>query len=327
MLTRREFSCAAMATVISPLRAGVAYAQGEPYPIGPIRAICPFAAGSGADAKIRFYLNKLSGITGKPGIVENKPGALGNIATETVARAKPDGYTIYIAPGSSTLAAAPALFKKLGYDPINDFEHITTLSSSAFVLCVAGSSPFNTVAELTAYLKEKGDAASYASVAPPGLVASEIYKADFGLKTVEVKYKEIGGMLNDLFSGQVSFTHIDMTTIAGQLKSGKLRALHVTSAKRLHAAPNIPGAEEAGVPNMDVVTWWSVHVPAKTPKPICDKLETWFNQIAIEPDVVEFNANVGSDIMPGNAQSLRELLVKQTELWRGYAKLAKIEPE
>ncbi|MGZ5811400.1 MAG: Bug family tripartite tricarboxylate transporter substrate binding protein [Xanthobacteraceae bacterium] len=327
MLTRRSLlGTAAASAAVLGLNMG-AHAEAEPYPTGPIRAICPFATGSGADAKIRFYMSKLSELCGKPGIVENKAGALGNIATETVARAKPDGYTIYVAPGSSTLAAAPALFKKLGYDPINDFEHITTLSSSAFVLCVAGDSPFKTVSDLTAFLKEKGEGASYASVAPPGLVSSEIYKADFGLKTVEVKYKEIGSMLNDLFSGQVAFTHIDMTTIAGQLKSGKLRALHVTSAKRLHAAPDIPGAEEAGVPNMDVVTWWSVHVPAKTPKPICDKLEEWFNKIAIEPDVVKFNADVGSDVMPGNSQKLRELLAKQTELWREYARIAKIEPQ
>jgi tripartite-type tricarboxylate transporter receptor subunit TctC len=326
--TRRQFlGSTVMACVTSSALSITARAQIESYPTGPIRAICPFPPGSGADTKIRFYLNKLSGVTGKPGIVENKPGALGNIATETVARAKPDGYTIYIAPGSSTLAAAPSLFKKLGYDPINDFEHITTLSSSAFVLCVAGASPFNTVGDLTSYLKEKGEAASYGSIAPPGLVASEIYKAELGLKTVEVKYKDIGGMLNDLYGGQLAFTHIDMTTIAGQLKSGRLRALHVTTAKRLHAAPLIPGAEEVGVPNMNVVTWWSVHVPATTPKPICDKLETWFNAIAIEPDVVKFNADVGSDILPGNSQSLRELLIKQTELWRGYVKIARIEPE
>jgi tripartite-type tricarboxylate transporter receptor subunit TctC len=326
--TRRKFvSSAALASTAWPMFSPAALAETEAYPAAPFRAICPFPPGSGADTKIRFYLNKLSAVTGKPGIVENKPGAMGNIATETAARAKPDGYTLYIAPGSSTLAAAPSLFKKLGYDPINDFEHITTLSSSAFVLCVAGNSPFSSVADLTAYLKEKGDAASYGSTAPPGLVASEIYKSELGLKTVEVKYKEFGAMFNDLYSGQLVFTHIDMTTIAGQLKSGKLRALHVTSAKRLQSAPDIPGAAEAGIPNMNVVTWWSVHVPARTPPPICDKLEDWFNAIAIEPDVVKFNADVGSDVMPGNSRSLRELLIKQTELWRGYAKLANIVPE
>lgn len=330
MLTRRRFlETAASSALAAPslTRAASAADEIESYPAGPIRAICPFGPGSGADTKIRFYMNKLTEITGKPGIVENRPGALGNIATEAVARSKPDGYTIYITPGSSTLAAAPSLFRKLGYDPVNDFEHITTLSASAFVLCVAGASPFNSVSELTAFLKDKGEGASYGSVAPPGLVSSEIYKNNFGLKTVEVKYKEIGGLFNDLFGGQIAFTHIDMTTIAGQLKAGKVRALHVTTARRLHAAPNIPGAEEAGVPNMDVVTWWSVHVPAKTPQAICDKLEGWFNKIAVEPDVVKFNADVGSDVMPGNSQMLRDLLIRQTELWRGYARIAKIEPE
>jgi tripartite-type tricarboxylate transporter receptor subunit TctC len=325
MPTRREFLGSALSAVAVP--AFSAATRADDYPNGPIRSICMFAPGSGADTRVRFYGNKLANLAGKPVIVENKPGAMGNIATEAVARAKPDGYTIYIAPGSSTLAAAPSLFKKLGYDPINDFEHITTLSSSAFVLCVAGDSPFKSVADLTAFLREKGDSASYGSAAPPGLVSSEIYKAQFGLKTVEVKYRETGSLFNDLYGGQLAFTHIDMTTISGQLKAGRLRALHVTAAKRLAAAPDIPGAEEAGVPNMNVVTWWSVHVPAKTPKDICDKLEGWFNRIAIEPDVVQFNANVGSDVMPGNSQSLRELLIKQTKLWAEYAQIARIQPE
>ena len=311
LLTRRKLlHTAAWASATGPLLSIPAGAESDNYPTGPIRSICPFPPGSGADSRVRFLMNKLSIMTGKPGIVENKPGALGNIATETVARAKPDGYTIYVTPGSSTLAAAPSLFKKLGYDPINDFEHITTLSSSAFVLCVTGDSPYTTVAQLTEYLRQKGDAASYGSLAPPGLVSSEIYKAQFGLKTVEVKYREIGSLFNDLYSGQIAFTHIDMTTIAGQLKSGRLRALHVTSAKRLKAAPEIPGAEEAGVPNMDVVTWWSVHVPAKTPQSICQKLETWFNTMVTEPDVVKFHADVGGDMMPGNSKMLRELLIK-----------------
>jgi tripartite-type tricarboxylate transporter receptor subunit TctC len=328
MLTRRRLLHSA-AVVAAGMAASSARGGVDPdsYPAGPIKAICPFGPGSGADTKVRFYSNKLSHITGKPVIVENKPGALGNIATETVARAKPDGYTIYITPGSSTLAAAPSLFKKLGYDPINDFEHITTLSASAFALVLPNTSPFKSVPELTAYLKKKGDAASYGSVAPPSLVSAEIYKAAFGLKTVEVKYKEQGPLLNDLFSGQLAFYFSDLTSISGQLKSGRIRALAVTSAKRLTSAPDIPGAEEAGIPGMDVITWWSVHVPAKTPKPICDKLEAWFNTIAVEPDVVAFNAAVASDVLPGNSQSLKALLLKQTEAWRAYARLARLEPE
>lgn len=328
VVTRRIFlRSAALAPAVATLRPEVGQPREGAYPSGPIRSICPFAAGSGADIKVRFYSNKLSAATGTPVIVENKPGALGNIATEMVARAKPDGYTIYIAPGSSTLASAPSLFKKLGYDPINDFEHITTLSASAFALCIPSASPFKSVAELTAYLKDKGDAASYGSIAPPSLVSGEIYKAAFGLKTVEVKYKEQGPLLNDLFGGHLAFFFSDLTTINSQLKAGRIRPLAVTSAKRLTSAPDIPGAQEAGIPNMNVITWWSVHVPAKTPKLICDKLEAWFNAIAIEPDVVAFNAAVGSDVLPGNSEALKALLVKQTAEWREYARLARIEPE
>ena len=332
MVSRRRFlHSAGLASVALPAlarrTAAGTSAEFENYPTGPIKSICPFGPGSGADIKVRFYSNKLSIATGKPVIVENRPGAFGNIATETVARAKPDGYTIYIAPGSSTLAAAPSLFKNLGYDPINDFEHITTLSASAFALCVVNTTPFKSVPELTAYLKEKGDTASYGSIAPPSMVSAEIYKAAFDLKTVEVKYKDQGPLLNDLFSGQLAFFFSDLTTIHGQLKSGRIRPLAVTSAKRLTSAPDIPGAQEAGIPGMDVITWWSVHVPAKTPKPICDKLEAWFNAIAVEPDVVAFNTAVASDVLPGNSQSLKALLLKQSEAWREYARLARIEPE
>ena len=135
-------------------------------------------------------------------IVENRAGAFGNIATEAVAKSKPDGLTIYVAPGASVLAASPHIFKKLPFDPINDFEHITMLNTSAFVLTVAGSSPHKNVAELTAYLRERGDKGSYGSVANPGLVSSELYKAHFGLKTQEIKYRDLGPIMSDLMTGQ-----------------------------------------------------------------------------------------------------------------------------
>jgi tripartite-type tricarboxylate transporter receptor subunit TctC len=326
VLTRRDVvRSAALASLALPF-VTTARAEGDEYPSGPIHSICPFAPGSGADTKIRFYSNKLQALAGKPVIVENKPGAMGNIATEAVARAKPDGYTIYISPASSLLASAPSLFKELAYDPIKDFEPITTLNSSAFVLCVAGSSPYKNVADLTADLKKKGSNASYGSIAPPSLVAAEIYKNEFGLKTVEVKYRDQNGLLNDLYGGNIAFFFGDLTAAVAQIKEGKLRALSTSSAKPLKSAPDIPGAAQAGIPNMDVVTWWAVHVPAHTPKPVCAKLETWFNEIAIAPDVVAFVESVGSDPMPGNAQMLRDLMTKQIALWHEYARIARIEP-
>jgi tripartite-type tricarboxylate transporter receptor subunit TctC len=325
MLSRRRFLHGALAA--PAMIAGAPAVFADEYPTGPIRGICPFPPGSGADMRVRFYGNKLAGRCGQPFVTENRPGAMGNIATETVARAKPDGYTIYIAPGSSTLAAAPSLFKKLGYDPIKDFEHITTLSRSAFAFCVAADSQFKTIADLTAHLKQRGDGASYGSIAPPGFVASEIYRNAFGLSTVVVHYKEQGGLFNDLFSGHTVFICIDLTTSRGLLQSGRMRALSMTCANRLATAPDIPGAKESGIPNLDVITWWSVHTPAKTPRAVCDKLETWFNAIAVEPDVVKFNADLGSDVMPGNSDSLKELLVRQTREWAEWARMANIEPQ
>ena len=320
MITRREL---ATGLALLPLRAR---AQTD-YPQGTIRSICPFSAGSGADLKVRWYANKLAAALNRTVVVENRPGAFGNIATETVAKSKPDGLTIYITPGASVLAAAPSLYKKLPFDPMNDFEHLTTLNVSAFVLAVAATSPAKSVAELTELLRKKGDKGSYGSIANAGLVSSEIYKGAFGLKTVEVKYKDTGPMINDLISGQIDFFHIDATILAGYLENGKLRALATGSAKRLESMPQIPGAEEAGIPGLDVRTWWSAHVPAKTPKAICDRLEAVLNEIAVAPDTVKFLATTGSDPLPGNSTTLKALLVEETRAWARYAKLAGIEPQ
>ncbi|HEV2573960.1 MAG TPA: tripartite tricarboxylate transporter substrate binding protein [Beijerinckiaceae bacterium] len=323
MFTRRQFVAASAGAATLPL-AGGAFAQSD-YPSGPLRAICMFPPGTGADVLVRFYANKLAQLSQRTVIVENKPGAFGNIATEYVARAKPDGLTIYIAPGSSVLAAAPHLFKKLSFDPINDFEHVTTLSKLAFILCVPASKPWKTVAELTAYLKEQGDKASYGSVANTGLVSSEIYKAQFDLKTVEVKYKETSAMFNDLVSEQLAFVHIDPVGVKGLIEQGKVRPLALGAAERMKSLPDIPGAREAGIPNSNLIAWWSVHMPAKTPKPLLDKLEVWFNQIAIDPETVKFLGNIGTDPFPGDSKMLKELLLADTKAWGDYVKLAKIE--
>ena len=327
MIHRRGFLGGTLAGAASArLTQGAARAQGADYPDGIVKAIAMFPPGSGADVKIRFYADKLARKTGATVVVENKPGAMGYIATEFVARAKPDGQTLFIAPGSSMLAAAPALFKNLRFDPINDFEHITTLNFSAFVLCVAGSSPIHDIAGLTAFLKKKGAAGSYATIAPPSVAFGETYKSKFGLETVEVKYKDQGPLIIDVINGVVDFTTIDLITVAGLIKDGRMRALAMASAERLKSVPDIPGAREAGIPDLDIKNWWSVHVPAKTPKSVCEKLETWFNEIAVEADTLKFLFDNGSDPMPGNSKMLRELLVRETANWKDYARIAKIEP-
>jgi tripartite-type tricarboxylate transporter receptor subunit TctC len=161
MLSRRELlRTAAVASLATPSIARLSFAE-DAWPSREIHAICGFPPGTGADIFVRFYAKKLQEVAGKTVIVENKTGAFGNIASEYVVRSKPDGYTVFIAPGSSFLAAAPSLFKKLNFDPVNDFEHVTTLAKIPFLLVVSGNSPYKTVAELVTYLKQQGDKASY----------------------------------------------------------------------------------------------------------------------------------------------------------------------
>jgi tripartite-type tricarboxylate transporter receptor subunit TctC len=323
--SRRDLLRVAAATPALSLTwgAGSAFAQAD-YPNKNITAICMFPAGTGADVFVRFYADQLQKRLGKAVIVENKVGAFGLIATQQVALAKPDGYTIYIAPGSSVLAAATHLYKTVPYDPIKDFASVTTLAKLAFVLTVRPDSPFNTAAELTAYLKQQGDKASYGSVANTGLVSSELYKSQFGLKTVEVKYRDAQSALADLLGKQIEFVYYDPVAVLEFVKDGKLKALATTSRDRMAAMPNIPGAKEAGI-DMDLIAWWSVHMPAKTPQPIIDKLEAAFNDIVKSDEAKKFLANQGSDPFLGNRKVLDDVLAKDLKQWGDYVRIAKID--
>jgi tripartite-type tricarboxylate transporter receptor subunit TctC len=326
MLSRRDLlRSAAAASVAIPAISTGAFAQ-ENWPVRDIHSICGFPPGTGADVFVRFYGKMLQDRLGKTIITENKVGAFGNIATEHVAKSKPDGYTLYIAPGSSFLAAASSLFKKLPFDPVNDFEHVTTLSKLPFILIVAGDSPYKNVADLVKVLKDKGDKASYGSVANTGLVSSELFKTSFGLQTVEVKYKETTGMFNDLWGGNIAFAHLDPAGSMAHLKSGRLRALATSSKERFKALPDIPSAGETGIANSNVIAWWSVHMPKGTPKPILERLEKEFNQIAVADETVKFLGNLGSDPFPGTSQSLKDILAADIKAWNEYIKIAKIDP-
>jgi len=327
MLTRRDVMLgAAGAAVALPTMNSSLFAQAG-YPSRDVHSICGFPPGTGADVFVRWYSKMLQDRIGRTVVVENRPGAFGNIATEFVARSKPDGYTVFIAPGSSFLAAAPSLFKKINFDPMNDFEHVTTLSKLPFVLIVSGDSPHKSVPELVEHLKKKGDKGSYASVANTGLVSSELFKASFGLQTVEVKYKDSSGMLNDLWGGNVDFVHWDPIGATPHFKTGKLRALATSSKDRFIALPDIPSAAEVGIANSDVIAWWSVHVPKGTPKEIVDRLEKEFNEIVKSDEHKNFISPTGSDPFPGNPQVLRDILARDLKNWPEWVKIAKIEPQ
>jgi len=317
-----------MKNAIALLAAAIPFCAGaEDYPAREIRSICNFSVGSGADIVVRYYSDKLARLAGKPVIVENRTGVQGSLASEYVAHAKPDGYTIMITPASSTLAAARYMFKELRFDPDKDFAPVTTLARLSFAIAVDAKSPARSIADLTADLKKKPGHGSYATGSNTGQVTGELYKEMAGLNTTYVPYKETMSALSDTISGRVDFMTYDITFLVPQARAGRVRILAVTSATRRAALPDVPTMVESGFPGYDLAPWWGVVVPAGTPKPVVDKLAAWFNQITASEEARKFLENLATDPFPGTPESMAALIKLEIEQWGRYVRLAKIEPQ
>jgi len=301
-------------------------AHAQDYPTRDITTVCPFAAGTGADITVRYFSAKLSDVLGKPVIVLNKAGATGNIASETVAKAKPDGYTISITPASSTMAAAPHLYKKLPFDPVKDFTPVTTLASLPFVLIVDAKRPIHSVADLIAQLKAR-DGGFYGGSNNTGIVAAELFKNATGIDARRVAYKNIADSVNDMIAGHTDFTFTDATWVVEQAKAGRIRALAVTSARRSRVLPDVPTLAEAGFPGIELEPWWGVFLPAGAPQPVVTRLASAFDRILAMPETSEFLIKLANEPFPGTPDQLRDLLAKEIKRWGELVKLAKIEPQ
>ena len=313
-------------TLILFLLALPAFAQD--YPAREIRSICNFSAGSGADIVVRYYSDRLSKLAGKSVIVENRPGAQGLLATDYLAKSKNDGYTIMITPASSTLATAPHIFKSIPFDPLKDFQSVTTIASLAFVIATDAAGPVKSIAELIASMKGKPNHGFYGTGSNSGQVAAELFKEKVGLKTVYVPYKVTTDALTGVLLGQVDFISYDATWAVTQREPrGKLRILAVTSAKRAGALPDVPTLTELGLGEFDITPWWGVVVPAGTPKPIVDQLAAWFNQITTAEETKTFLSRAALDAFPGSPAQMTELVKTETERWGRWVRLAKIEPQ
>ena len=314
-----------LAAAILALAAPLALAQD--YPAREIRSLCNFAAGSGADIIVRFYSDRLSKLAGKPVIVENRVGANGSLATDALAKSRPDGYTILITPASSTIASAPYLFKSLPFDTEKDFTAVTTIALVSFVLMVDAAKPINSVGELVAHLKAKPGGGFYGATSNSGVIAAELFKASAGVGATYVPYKQNAQALTDLLLGQIDFMSFDATWAIGQAKGGKIRILAATAAKRSAALPDVPTLAELGYGGNDVTPWWGVVVSAGTPKPVVEKLAGWFNQITAAEDTKQFLANSAFDPFPGSPEQMQALLKSDAARWKRYVELAKIEPQ
>ncbi|MFM9969338.1 MAG: Bug family tripartite tricarboxylate transporter substrate binding protein [Burkholderiales bacterium] len=319
---------------INTIRAGALFAISlvfshglfaQSYPVREIRSICQSAPGSGADILIRHYSGELSKRLGQPVIVENMPGAQGKIASMAAARAKPDGYTIYITPASASLAAAPHIFKEMGYDPVKDFTPVATIVQHGVAIAVSPKSPVTSMRELTALLKTKTGHGNFGSSSNTSIAAGELYKELAGLQTTTVKYKDANTLLLDMLRGDLDWMSSDIVFLSSRASS--VRILALTSAVRSPWLPDVPTMAESGLNGMDVPSWWGVVVPAGTPRPIVDRLGVLFNEITVSDDTKKFLQKLAIDPMPGSAETMISMLKRDTERWGRLAQLAKIERE
>lgn len=313
------------------LAALAAFAAGRPlhaqeYPSKEIFAISGYVAGSTADILTRHFTEKLSRMLGKPVLVDFKPGALSNIASEYVARAKPDGYTAYFAAGSA-LAANMHLFKKSTVDATRAFQVAATINRQSFVIVVDAKRPIHTLADLTAYIKQKREKALYATGSPTGVILGALYKEKAGLQAEEVPYKGgIPSALGDLSTGMLDYAIADPILAFGEQRKGTLRLLAVGTAERLNAAPDVPTLAEQGILGVDLLTWWSVVFPAQTPHPVVDKWNALINQILATEDTRKFLNSFGSDPFISTPDEAQALLRKEAVTWGEYIRIAKIQP-
>lgn len=319
------FRAAVVVAAIAAGWAGAAPAVAQQYPSQDIHMICGAPAGSGADLIVRYYAEKLRAATGRTVIVENKPGAQGNIATEYLARAKPDGYTIYL-NGGSVLAANMHVFKHPPVDVVKQLQVVAGINKLATMLSVKPDAPWKNLGELTAYLKGKGEKATYGISNPVAQVAGAIYKEKTGIQAVQVAYKSAAESFNDFQSGTIDYAVYDPIYALAQQREGRLRVLAISTRERIESHPELMTFTEQGVP-MDLAGWWAVFVPAGTPRPVIDTLASQFNAIQKLPETNKFLNTYGSDAWIFSPEEGQARLAKDVKDWADYVKIGKIEPQ
>lgn len=305
--------------------AGMVFAQ--PFPNRTITIVVPTSAGGANDAMARILAQGLSLKLGQTVIVENKPGGNGAIASEFVAKANPDGYTIlfgYIA----THGINPAL-QKLKYDPITDFEPIGMVGISPTLLVVNPNLPVQNAKELVTLLKAIPDSMSYGSAGKgtaPNL-AGELFQINTGTKMVHVPYKGSAPAIFDVMSGTIQIMFPSVFTAFPQIKAGKLRALGVAGEKRLKIMPNLPTLAEQGIPNMSVSQWYALFAPAKTPQPIIELLNKNMNSILITASVQKKFEDQGSEVETSTPGELKAFVQSEVVRWKKLIDAAKISAD
>lgn len=317
---RRHSACLAL------LFSASAIVAAQDYPLRPVRIVVGFAPGGGADNAARSVAQRLNETWGQSVIIDNRAGAGGNVATEIVSKAVPDGYTLLISsPGP--IVTNPFLYTKLPYDPSRDLAPVTLIASSVNVILVNPSAPVANVRDLIAWARSKPGGVNYASsgIGSTPHLAAELLKTAAHIDMVHVAYKSAAPAVIDLIGGRVDVLVASLPTSLGQIKAQRLRAIAVASMKRSAALPEVPTADESGVPGYEVLTWWGLLAPAAVPGNIITKI----NRIVVanlqSPEMKESLARDGADAIGDSPAEFRAFIQKESAKWSKVVKSSGIK--
>lgn len=302
------------------------FAQAEEFPSRRITLIVPFPAGSATDGIARRLAADMAKIANVPVIVDNKPGADGNIAAMSVLRSDPDGYTVFVTT-NSTQAANVNLFKTMPFDPKADFAPVSGLVKIPMILTVRADFPAKTVAEYISMAKKSAKPLTFGSSSQTGRGAGELFKEREGLSITNVPYRGSPQALTDLLGGHVDSLFTDPVAAAGLVQKGSLRVLAVTSAKRAPTMPDVPSLDESGLPGFELIAWVAAYVPAKTPKANVVKLNSMISSILNDPATATFLSATGATPFPTTPEQLASFAETDTKRWARIVDAAKMEKQ
>ncbi len=306
---------------LAALTAGTGAAVAQTFPTKPVRIVVPFAPGGGTDIVARIMGPKLSQALGQPVIIENRPGAGGTTGSEFVAKAAADGYTLGIAT-SSTHGAAPSLYKKLGYDPLRDFETIALLVTTPFMLAVKKDLPVNSVGDLVTLAKNNPGRLNYASagVGSSNQLTVELLKMMTGTSLVHVPYKGSGPALADLVSGQVDLVINDLASLMGFVRGGNIKPLAVTSLKRSPMVPDLPTLDESGVRGYEALAWYGILAPRGTPPDVLATLQKAIQGAISDPAIRDQLVRQGFDLRDETGPRFQSFIERDVKKWEEVVK-------
>ncbi|MDB5370750.1 MAG: tripartite tricarboxylate transporter substrate binding protein [Roseomonas sp.] len=324
MLLSRRATLAGF-TALAAARPALAQAA---FPNRTLRLIVPYAAGGQSDVTARILGEGLGRVLGQSVVVENRTGAGGIIGTEAGAKSDPDGYTLTVGT-IATHAIVPVLQPKVPYDHIRDFAPVSLLIRQPLVLAVTPSLPVQNLDELLAYAKAGRGPLSFGSsgIGTSLHLAGEIFKLRVGAPTMEhVPYRGSGPMMNDLIGGQIQMTFDAPLTTLPFVQDGQVRAIAVTTPQRMAAAPDLPAVAER-LPDFDVQSWTALFAPARTPKPVLDRLNAAVQEVWAQPEVQKRLRDLGAEPAAGPAADLASFVASETEKWGGVVRAAKVQPQ